>query len=294
MINLFRLGIPFSPSAMLPAGRKFWSVPPGAFRLGGAFLLLQAIHPAALFAQAKTLTAGQMLQKSGFVFQGTIKKLGAATAQIPVEERTAIVHVDAILDGADTVGRFTGQDVTLRLTAGETAGEGDSRVFYANPYTFRKTAGFNEVGSQPVEQAKLLALSIPRTRLAVQDKATGIRLTRSELVVIGTVEKTGIARDVPAPREEHDPNWFEATVKVESVEKGQAPEGSLTVFYADNNDSRWSRAPKLKPGERALFLLQTDKDKALGLKGYFVVDPSDVRPLAERERVHSLILKAVK
>src|ERR1035441_1063857 len=67
------------------------------------------------------------LKISTFVFAGTVKKLQAATEGIPSESRTAVVRVDEILEGAKTVGNFTGQEVTLRLVAGETLAEGEDR-----------------------------------------------------------------------------------------------------------------------------------------------------------------------
>ncbi len=255
---------------------------PLAFLFTSTFLFLLGLSA----AKATSTPAS-----SGYVFRGTVVKLHASTEGIPLEPRTAVVRVDEVLSGTEGVGNFKGQEVTLRLLPKEKVKEGDSLVFSTSPYTYRKTAGFTELSSHPASQSALLTQQIARDKITLQDRSTQKRLVDADLVVVGTVGETTMAKGVPAPQEEHDPVWFQAPVRVESVEKGKSDLTVLTVYFARNNDSHWAKAPKLSQGERALFLLHTDKAQAFGLKGYFVVDPSDVRPLEERDRVHALILK---
>ena len=57
-----------------------------------------------------------LLRRSSFVFAGTVREVGASTVKlVPAGDNTAVVHVDRIAKGADTVGDFAGEDVTVLL-----------------------------------------------------------------------------------------------------------------------------------------------------------------------------------
>jgi hypothetical protein len=91
------------------------------------------------------------------------------------------------------------------------------------------------------------------------------QVTRADLVLTGrvasvrTVEEAASARRlgtvVPSPISEHVPVWHEAVVDVQSVEKGAAREQVL-VRFPTSTDVRWYEAPKLEPGQEAVFLLR--------------------------------------
>ena len=78
-------------------------------------------------------------------------------------------------------------------------------------------------------------------------------------------------------------------MKVERVEKGTLPSEALSVLFARNVDYRWFNSPKIHAGEHAIYLLHLDQDRERGMKGYFVVDKSDVVPAEDLDRVRRLI-----
>jgi hypothetical protein len=89
------------------------------------------------------------------------------------------------------------------------------------------------------------------------DQALRDRLTRAELVLLGTV--TVLRRvDVAHPRiSEHDPDWRDATIKVERQLKGSLTPGSDTVhvLFPASQDVRWFQSPKFTQGQVGIFLL---------------------------------------
>ena len=116
------------------------------------------------------------------------------------------------------------------------------------------------------------------------------RLAQSVAVIHGVVTDTAPAAGAgPAFRSQHDPDWWQATVEVSSVEKGAAPAGTMSVMFANGLDIAWVRSPKLSKGAEGIFLLQDKDPFGRGLPGLAVVDPLDWQPAAELDRVRKLL-----
>jgi len=262
-------------------------------KLSQAFLILLALLPGT--GRAQDLDLKTLKQQSQFVFVGTIQKVGAATeANIPVDERTAIVRVDRVMRSVKQFQALQGREVTVQLRPELPAEAGHSAVFFAKSWLYGKTVAVVEVGRGEASQEKALTSQLQESDAKMEDEKLSRRIATAELIVLGTV--TGVR---PAPEEkgqgpitEHDPDWWEATIAVSSVEKGQrVPE--LKVRFAHSMDEMWVDSPKLRKGERAVFLLRQDQQEkgmpALRRPGWTALDPLDVQPPAHVARLRALI-----
>ena len=61
----------------------------------------------------------------------------------------------------------------------------------------------------------------------------------------------------------------------------------MTVWFPASDDIGWFRAPKLKEGQAAVFLLRRARER--GLQGFTALDSLDVQPAAERDRIRRMI-----
>jgi hypothetical protein len=115
------------------------------------------------------------------------------------------------------------------------------------------------------------------------------RIASADVIVTGTVDTvTARAAEREGPdASEHDPHWTAATVTVQSTEKG-AQQQRVTVWFPASDDIRWFRSPKLKQGQTAVFILQRAREQGL-TSGYTALDPLDVQPAPQRDRVRQLI-----
>jgi hypothetical protein len=127
---------------------------------------------------------------------------------------------------------------------------------------------------------------------AASDAGIAQRLVRAEAVISGTVTDTAaVSSGRPPFLSTHDPNWWQATVSVESTEKGKVDSKSVKVLFSNSADVAWYRCPKLAKGDHVILLLQSKDAFGKPTPGLAVVDPLDVRPIAELPKVRELLHK---
>jgi hypothetical protein len=145
----------------------------------------------------------------------------------------------------------------------------------------------------------LLLLTAAEGQRPSDDAALRARLSSSVSVVIGTVSEP--LRRVPFSRAggEHQPDWWSAPVTVASTLAGEKQKGTIRVAFSYNVDPYWEASPKLRPGEKAIFLLHRYDAKETEARIHhafdvppvellLVIDAADVQPLAKRDRIVAL------
>jgi hypothetical protein len=250
---------------------------------------------AAPLARAQEPSLADIVRRSGFIFAGTVKTLGAATPSIVPGPSSAVVTVDRVLETQPPAGNPTGHYVTVRLRDPQKSRPGDRAVFFTYVQTAGATLELVEVASLPADQLDATERRIREARQALADQALAARLASAELVVVGVFGEAVPTPEARRPKSEHDPLWWRAPIRVESVEKGQAPATpraaapTVYVHIATNYDFLWALAPKPKAGQEGIYLLQPDREKKFRVAGLFLLDPLDALPKSELERVRRLL-----
>lgn len=250
-------------------------------------ILVLAARPMA-FPQSEASFV-DLVRRSGFIFQGTVKAIGESTPTVVREPNTAIVSVDRVLETFPPAGNPTGRDVSVRLRKAGEVRPGQRATFFTYVYSAGKSLGLEEVDMMPIEDLKSLEDRIRAARQTLADEALTKRLRSAELVVVGVIGESTPTEDARNPRSEHDPLWWRAPITVKSFVKGQPRKGPVMVNIATNFDYLWALAPKPKAGEEGIFLLQTDGERKFRVSGFFLIDPLDALPLSELERVRRLM-----
>jgi hypothetical protein len=242
----------------------------------------------------------KMVADSRFVFQGTIRKLHAATMpEVRVSPNTAIVRIDELLHGVDEFTHYVGKDITVELAQAPSAKVGQVAIFFTNGAVYGSSLAVREVGRLEVTAEGALGLrkqvSAAHQSKADMDVQRAIRT--ASLIVAGKV--AGVKKRVeeanqPSPESgsEHDPQWREAEIIVDSVEKGDAKLKKVVVVYPGSKDVMWYKSPKFTAGQEGIWILHKNQMKGLKVKDYTALDPADFQPKAKVERVRQLI-KAV-
>jgi len=239
-------------------------------------------------------SVNELAAEAGFVFEAVIQNLGESTAAgFTASGPTAVVRITKILKSTPTLAGYQGQRVTVELQAPVSLAAGQSAVFFTEGVHYGDGLVVRELGNVP-PQPEMPSLIVN----AVQDKERGAltqRLTQADLIISGVASELAPypGADPSAggfrPISEHDPMWWQATVKVESVEKGTHIGATKTILFASSRDIAWYQAPKVKEGDRGVWLLHNRDAQGKPAPAQAIVHPLDFQPMEELERLRTLL-----
>src|SRR5260370_7252337 len=91
-----------------------------------------------------------LIQRSGFIFRGTVQKAGASNVKaLAGSPSTDIIRVDEILKAPKELSSLVGRDVTVQMRSASSLKEGQQAVFY--------TTGWLYGDNLPVKETALVA-----------------------------------------------------------------------------------------------------------------------------------------
>lgn len=272
--------------------------------LGGAGLLLALCGCANAATSQATDNQAALLGRANIVFSGTVSQLAATSfADVPKSAQTIVVSVDAILKKPAAVSLKKGDSVTVEVKDPSAFQEGAHATFYTDGWIFGSGVAVKELGHVFGEAAPAAGVSVHEQE-QLSDQELKDRMNGSDFIVIGRV--TDVRRwNAPKTKSgsplrvtEHDPDWHEAVVEIQSVLKGGQVKGNkVVVRFPNQNDVAWVRSPRFEKNQKGIFCLNRDKHTGapitkLGGKDVYVytcLGHGDALPLSEEARVRALL-----
>jgi hypothetical protein len=245
---------------------------------------------AAAFGQAASGPEG-LTRAAQFIFRGTVQKVGAANLDVvQADSSTAVVRVDEVLKATASLGDFTGHEITVKLAQPGDATAGEQAVFFTNGWLYGSTLAVVEVGRLHGDAALLRGQVAAAVRQADDETLRG-RLAGAALVVAGRVVEThpAVVAGEPGEGSEHDPQWWEAVVQVDTVFKGKPAGQRVTFLYPTSEDVAWFEAPKPRVGWDGIWLLYRDQLPELALPGYTALKPWNLLSRGQADAVRRLL-----
>jgi hypothetical protein len=170
-----------------------------------------------------------------------------------------------------------------------------------------------ESASEPAARLKAAAIAdrVASADVVVRGRVTAVRVAAEERPAPRTSARRGVtAAATEAPRRkpitEHDPQWREAEIEVDSVEKGPGKR-KVVVRFPGSDDVRWYKAPKFQPGQEGVFILQkaagepaaragarrgrataAAAETAAGADTFTALDPDDFQPSERAPEIRAL------
>jgi hypothetical protein len=233
-----------------------------------------------------------LVDRSGFIFTGIVRRTAAATMpRVTTSDRTAVVQVQEVLRVPRVLGDYTEKQVTVLLQKATSAKRGERTVFFTTSWMFGEGLAVTEVGTMKPEDGLRGRIADAEARLA--DRALQARIERASVIVTGKVLRTRPLEKKTRFVSEHDPKWWEASVEIESIEKGRHKEDTIPVLFPSSDDEMWIDSPKFREGQEGVWILQRNQQErgapVFRVPGYTALDPLDYRARVERDRVIKLI-----
>lgn len=259
----------------------------------GLFCVFVAVISVALAAplpQTAEQSLGSLTRASHIIFVGRVSQLHATNLKVvPPTETTALVTVEELLDSPPSVVGLKGEEVTVELLrAGEVRPE-QRAVFFTNGILFGEHLEVKEVGLLPVPgDISQFRTEIAALRAQMEDETLKERLASAVLVVTGKVLETRPLRRTTSVSE-HEPDWAEAIIAVEKVEKGAFRGANVTVYFPRSTDERWLLSPKFRSGQQGIWILHRETKLAVPQGGLTALNPSDYHPVTEQLKIRKLL-----
>lgn len=236
-----------------------------------------------------------LARRSHYIFQGRIVKLAATTeSTVTPSSKTAVVRVERVLKAPENLDDFTDRDVTVELATTSGAKRAQRAVFFTTSWVYGESLALVEVGRMPSANLDRVRKQIAEAEQAMADDALRARLRRANLVIVGRVVETQEAKPPRRlPITEHAPEWAEAVVEVEEVEKGRRPDRRFTVLFPRSTDEMWIDSPKFERGQDGIWILQRNQKERgwplMRVPGLTALDPLDFQPRSELDRIRALL-----
>lgn len=270
--------------------------------LGAGLLLVPSAAPV-----SGQTTRHEWLKGCSIVFVGRVVKVGDVSfAGVPRSPRTIVVGVDEVLEKPKAVSLVKGDRVTVEVKDPSQFRDGAVVTFYANGWIYGDGLAVQEVGHELAPELAPVSSgagsspkreALAQARQELNDAQLRSRIQGADIVVVGRVKAIRRGGPATAAVSEHDPDWQEAIVHVESGIKGARDGEEIVIRFPGSMDVGWYGAPKFKPGEEGTFLLEKDKlsgsPKAMlagaEVDAYVAGSRQDVLPKSEAPRVRALM-----
>ena len=251
-----------------------------------------------------------------FIFKGTVKKLKAATMRaVPVDERTAVVHIEQVIEAPKNLGRTAGHNITVQLAGRARVEPGQQFVFHTVGWIFGDGIAMRALAQEPVgKRHKALLERGGEPGNHYLSRQLQKRVDVADLVISGQVVSVHLPADgamathdlatmplTRRPVSEHDPKWREAVVAVNDLHKGRHEGQQVNVLFPASHDVRWFRSPKFEAGQKGYFMLHKGRmkpsekagtatrfmapvggpDKEAEVDVFTALHPQDFQPLAQ-------------
>ena len=235
----------------------------------------------------------ELVHRSQFVFRGVVQRLNTTTVPgIQVNARTAVVRIEEVLHAPRVLSDHAGQEITVQLS--RPARTGERGIFFTLPRIYANSVAVDEVERLQMgkddKALRDLATQIGGVVAKLPDRHLQHRSSDADLVVVGKVSSiTSLRSRQPYAITRHDPDWQEASIAVQAVEKGRFTGKNLVVLFPQSGDLMWKVSPKFHVGQEGVWILHRQPIKGLNAQYYLALDPGDFHPKDQQSRIRKLL-----
>lgn len=235
-------------------------------------------------------SVASLTREATFIFVGTVRRLGASTlGDVPSSKSTAVIRVDEVVEAQGAPADLKGTEITVQLAEPGSLKDGEQVTFFTKGWLMGDSLAVVELGHttehSDVEHLRGVVASVHQQ---MADEALQGEIASAEAIVVGTVTDVKPA-NIRHIGSEHDPDWYEADINIEAVEKGSLPGHAVTVLFPHSDDLMWQGAPKFTKGQQGIWLLHRRQENLPGIGDHFtVLKPLDFQPIENRAHLESL------
>jgi hypothetical protein len=232
-----------------------------------------------------------LIGQSGFIFRGKVvhRRIPDPPELSIHTEKIRTVEVGDILLSTRVLRSLQGREVTVISEHPLELHKDSEQLFFTNCLSLGDQAIFRELSHIAPESIQHIRELVN----VVAARSLRKRVQSADLIVEGKVLSSHAAERSGIPRSEHDPEWWIALVKVQSLVKGGKGTPEIEVLFANSKDIAWYKSPKLHEGDSGILLLRLLKPKEvlpeLDRTVYQAIDPLDFQPSGRLQEIQSML-----
>jgi hypothetical protein len=251
-----------------------------------------------------------LVKESSIIFAGTVSQLGATSfAGVPKSAQTIVVRVDSILKKPPAVSLKKGDNVTVQVKDPAAFQDGTQATFYTDGWIFGSGVAVKELGHEILPGGASSAAAVAGEKAygqvqgQISEEELQDRIASADFVVAGRIAQVRpwtVPKSAAAPRHitEHDPDWQEAVLQIQSVLKGtKVKKNKMIVRFPGCIDVAWARSPKFQKHQQGIFFLKKDAVSGMPMTllggsqvdAYTCLRPGDWLPLSDEARVRAAL-----
>jgi hypothetical protein len=233
----------------------------------------------------------ELVDRATFIFEGEVVAEGRGSLPILAgRPRLAVVRFGRGFRVNPVLGQLKGRPITVGLQGQGELKEGERVLVLANSWVHGREIAVVALAVFPFGERVVSELDAALAALPELYRAR--RVATAQLIVQGQVESVKPI-EVRQPLSEHMARWSQAEISVSQVLKdgqnGHDARRGVRALFPRNTDSFWSPWPKLKEGQRRVFLLHPATRRPLPEGTLTLPDPSDVQPAASVKAIRAML-----
>jgi hypothetical protein len=240
-------------------------------------------------ALGQTSNIEDLVRESSLIFSGTVLELGVSSvANLAPRDNFAVVRVSRVMRSDPALGDLRGKLVTVELLDRGNLRPEQTAVFFTSDWIHGGGIASRELAHLDVTNENEVTAEVAR----LPQRHLAERVAEAVLVVVADVTETK-----PTPfdiRWRNAPQWAISVLRIATVLRGQ-PGTNVMVLFPTTERPMWARAPRLRNGQRAVFLLQrppawtVPPEEPSWLEAFTALDPADVQPESQLAIVEILV-----
>jgi hypothetical protein len=261
------------------------------------------------FLATGLLSSGQSpstVTRANIVIDGIVTEIGKASfSAVPQVPNLVVMKITRVLKDPPAISLSVGDQITAVLKDTSTVKVGTELRVQGRLWIVGEglaVQALSEATAPPNGDIETFAAADSQAH----DNNISSRAAAADLIIVGRIkdiQKPLVAANTQGPISEHDPQWRDAVIEVQTWIKGSAESSSIVVRFPASRDVAFRDYPKFQVGQESTLFLKTAQNathilaatpvpnKINNRPAFLAITKTDVAPAWEAAHIKALVNK---
>lgn len=260
------------------------------------------------FLSTGLLSLGQSpsVTQANIVIDGIVTDIDKASfSAVPHVPNLVVMKITRVLKDPPAISLGVGDQITAALKDTSTLQVGTELRVQGRLWIVGEGIAVQALSEAPVPPSGEIE-TFAAANSQEHDENISSRAAAADLIIVGRIkdiQKPLVAANTQGPISEHDPQWRDAVIEVQSWIKGSAESSSIVVRFPASKDVAFRDYPKFQVGQESTLFLKTAQNathmlaanpipnKIKDKPAFLAITKTDVAPAWEAAHIKVLVNK---